>query len=256
MESVYSLLSAMKGQLRQLDATSNNLANVNTPGFKEDRVMFREYYNEYAGVDLESSEENFTHLEFISPLDKGGSSFVKPDHVAPIMKRGQIKVTENKLDVALQTEGFYVVDTPSGERYTRNGQFMRDNDGFLITTNGHKVLGKKGPIQLQGEDVSFGRDGSVMVDRKLLDTLQVVNFDNPSALTKMGESYWVPSSKAQQPFDAKNIVMHQGALEGSNVETVTEMVKMINVNRSYEAAQKAIRSIDEIDGKSISIARV
>ncbi len=256
MDSIYSLLSAMKGQQRQMEAVSNNLANVNTAGYKSDSVLFREHYNTYVGQDLESEEEMFTHEDFISPFSRGGTSFVKPDHVSPSMKQGSFKQTDNTLDLAIKSEGFFVVDTPFGARYTRNGQFLKDSDGFLITNAGHRILGKNGPIKLTGNEVSFGQDGAVIVDKQEVDFLKIVNFENPSRLTKLGNSYWVPSSDKQNPIDIDRPVILQGVVEGSNVDSVQEMVKMIAVNRSYEASQKTIRSMDELDEKSVSIARV
>ena len=256
MDSIYTLLSAMKGQQRQLDAVSNNLANVNTAGFKGDQVLFREYYNEYMGQDLESEEELFVHEEFISPFSRGGTSFVMPDEVTPSMKRGIFKHTHNPFDLAIQSEGFFVIKTPHGIRYTRNGEFLKDSKGFLVTSAGDTVLGKKGPIQINGNDFSVGEDGAILIDGKDTDSLRMVKFAEPERLTKMGNSYWVPSNKEQKPMVLDHPTIHQGMIEGSNVESVEEMVKMISVNRSYEASQKAIRSVDELDEKSISIARV
>ncbi len=256
MESIYSLLSAMKGQQRQLDTVSNNLANVNTSGFKKDQVLFREYYNEFVGQDLESEEESFAHGEFISPYSRGGTSFVMPDHVSPSMENGIFKNTNNPFDLAIRSEGFFVVQTPFGMRYTRNGQFLQDSEGFLINNSGDKVLGKKGPIKINGKDFSVGEDGAILVNGKELDTLQVVDFKQPTRLTKMGNSYWVPSSTEQKPINLEDAVIHQGMVEGSNVDSVQELVKMITVNRSYEASQKVMRSIDDLDEKSISIAKL
>ncbi|MFH2129263.1 MAG: flagellar hook-basal body complex protein, partial [bacterium] len=114
MDPIYTLLSALKGQQRQMDAVSNNLANVNTTGYKADKVLFREYYSEMMGQDLESEEEKFAHDEFISPLSRGGTSYVMPDHVSPSMTRGPFKATENQFDMAIRSDGFFVVETPYG----------------------------------------------------------------------------------------------------------------------------------------------
>ncbi|MBU2510921.1 flagellar basal-body rod protein FlgF [bacterium] len=256
MDSIYTLLSAMKGQERQIDAVANNLANVNTSGYKSDRVLFREYYNEMIGQDLESEEELFAHEEFISPYSRGGTSFVKPDHVSPSMQQGIFKDTDNPLDLALKSEGFFVVDSPYGERFTRNGQFYKDAEGYLTTSAGHKVLGKNGPLKIEGKEFSVGKDGAVVVDGKEVGFFRIMNFDEPARLTKLGNSYWVPSSTDQKPSIIDRPVIHQGVLEGSNVDSVKEMVKMITVNRSYEASQKAMRSVDDLDNKSVSIARI
>jgi flagellar basal-body rod protein FlgG len=256
MDSTYSLLSALKGQQRQMDAVANNLANVNTPGFKQDQVMFKEYYNRMVGQDLESEEEQFTHGDFSSPYSRGTSSYVFADHVSPLMHKGDFRATNNPYDLAIQTDGFFVVDTVQGPRYTRNGQFIRDGQGFLITTNGDQVLGKKGPIKIDGEDFSVGSDGRILVDKEEVDQFRIVVFEQPSMLTKLGNSYWAPGSNRQKPIEFDNMVIQQGTIEGSNVDSIQELVKMITVNRSYEAAQKAMRAKDELSEKSITIARV
>lgn len=256
MESIYTLLSAMKGQQRQMDTVSNNLANVNTTGYKADKVLFREYYNQVAGQDLESEEEKFAHGEFISPMSRGGTSFVMPDHVSPSMTKGPFKTTENPFDLAIRSEGFFVVETPHGTRYTRNGQFLRDPKGFLINNSGDKVQGLKGDIRINGEEFSVGEDGSIMVDNQAVDTLKIMGFPEESRLTKMGNSYWVPGSREQKPSKPEFINIEQRVLESSNVDTVKEMVNMINVNRSYEASQKLLRSLDDLDEQVISIAKI
>ena len=256
MDSIYALMSGLKAQQRQMEAVSNNLANAQTPGFKKDTVLFKEMFNEYSTQDLESNEESFTHEEFISPLSRGHVSFVSPDHVSPRMSMGKMTPTNNPFDVALQTDGFFAVQSERGEVFTRNGRWMQDSEGYLSTNDGDRVLGENGPIKVAGKNFAVGSDGSVMVDDKKVDTLKVVRFEQPDRLTKLGNSSWIPGSDAQVPIPARNTVIQQGVYEGSNVETVEEMVEMINLNRSYEAAQKALRSNDELTGQVISIARV
>ncbi|MCP4296279.1 MAG: flagellar basal-body rod protein FlgF [Proteobacteria bacterium] len=256
MDTTYTLLSALKGQQRQMDSVSNNLANVNTPGYKEDEVLFREHYNGFMGQDLESEQESFAHHEFITPATRGASSFVMPDMVSQKMGLGKFKATANPMDLALRTEGYFEVSTERGARYTRNGQFMQSPEGFLVTNSGDKVMGQKGPIQFKGKDFSVGSDGTILVDKKLVDVLKIVNFENPENLQRMGNSYWVPSHSSQKMMEMQNFAIDQGIIEGSNVDSVKEMVKMISVNRSYEASAKALKSVDELDQQSISIARV
>ncbi len=246
----------MKGQQRQMDTVANNLANVNTTGYKADKVLFREYYNRVAGQDLESEEEKFAHDEFISPMSRGGTSFVMTDHISPSMTKGPFKTTEDPFDLAIRSEGFFVVETPHGTRYTRNGQFLRDPKGFLITNSGDKVQGLKGDIRINGEEFSVGEDGSIMVDNQAVDTLKIMGFPEETRLTKMGNSYWVPGSREQKPSKPEFISIEQRVLESSNVDTVKEMVNMINVNRSYEASQKLLRSLDDLDEQVISIAKI
>jgi flagellar basal-body rod protein FlgG len=256
MDTTYTLLSALKGRQRQMDSVANNLANINTPGYKEDEVLFREYYNEFMGQDLESEQERFAHHEFITPATRGASSFVMPDKVAQKMGLGRLKVTNNPLDLAIVTDGYFEIITDKGLRYTRNGQFIRDSQGFLVTSIGDKVLGQKGPIKFSGEKFSVGVDGSIMVDDKIIDVLKIMNVEDPENLQRMGNSYLVPSSTKQKMFRMEEFAVNQGTIESSNVDTVKEMVKMISVNRSYDASARALKTVDELDSQAITIARV
>lgn len=256
MDTVFTLLSALKGQQRQMDATSNNIANANTPGFKRDKVVFREMFNEYSVQDRESEEESYAHEDFMSPLSRGSISFVAPDHVSPAMTTGRIIPTSSPMDVALQGEGFFVVNGAQGERYTRNGQFLEDQEGYLATPSGDRIMGEKGPILIKNREFSVGQEGTVMINRQVTDKLRIVKFEQPSRLTKLGNGFWAPGSDRQMPLPQTDIRLQQGVYESSNVEVVKEMVDMIAVNRSYEAAQRALRANDEINERSISLARV
>jgi flagellar basal-body rod protein FlgF len=256
MSSTFSLLSALKGQQRQMEAISNNLANINTPGYKQDQVMFKEFFNQMIGQDLESEEEIISKGEFSSPYSRGKSSFVMVDHVSPLMHKGDYRTTNNPYDLAIQTDGFFVVETAQGLRYTRNGQFLRNGQGYLTTTNGDQVLGRKGSIKITGQDFSVERDGRISVDNAEINQFRIVTFEKPSMLTKLGNSYWAPGSAAQKPNDFDNYIIQQGTIEGSNVDSVQELVKMIAINRFYEAAQKAMSGKGGMDEQAISIAKI
>jgi len=256
MDSIYTLLSGLKGQQRRMDTTSNNIANANTPGYKKDDVLFREVYTKMSMQDLESEQEAFAHDEFISPMGRGASSLVMPDHVSPQMTLGRMVPTNRDKDLAIQNEGFFTVEGPYGTRYTRNGQFMEDNDGYLITIDGDRVQGEKGPILIKNREFSVGQDGTVIVNRQQVDKLKIVKFEQPTRLTKLGKGYWVPGSDKQVPIDFKDARLQQGVYESSNVEIVKEMVDMITINRAFEASQRAIKAYDELDERSITLARV
>ena len=256
MSGIYSLLSAAKAQQRRLDATSNNLANVNTSGFKGDRAVFKEHLNRVIGQDLESEEDLFAHDQFLSPFSSGGSSKVIADEMVPDMSVGSLKRTGNQFDMALGEKGFFSVETPNGTRYTRNGQFRLDKNGFITTLSGDPLLGVKGPIKIEGKDVLVGSDGGILVDGKELDVLNIVTFIEEPKLLKQGNSYWAPVDKNQTPIPFDDATIHQGFIENSNVDAVKEMVKLISINREFDASQKALRAIDELDEKSISLSRI
>lgn len=255
MNSIYTLLSASRGQQRRMDTVSNNLANVNTAGYKKDTAVFGEYLKKAAGQDLESEEEKFVNHEYLSPFSRGGNSYVKTEDVVPNMANGRFKNTGGKLDFALGGKGFFSIETPQGVRYTRNGKFQRNLEGYLVDSSGNKVLGEKGAIKLAGNNISVGVDGAINLDGQEIDTLQIVDFPKSSEMHKMGNSYWAPSSKSQKPFKMENASVHQFMTEGANVNTVEEMANMITINRAYEAVQKAIRVSDGLDEKAISLAQ-
>ncbi len=255
--SIYTLLSGMKSQEGKMDDISNNLANVTTPGYKKDQRLFREYYTKFAGQDLQSEEDRFANESFLSPEDKGIASFVAPDSSYIDRKQGNIQFTGQKFDMALTQPGFFSIETPLGERYTRNGTFMKNEQDYLVTSTGDKVLGEKGAIRVLGENLRVSEIGEVFVDNVQVDKLKIVDFPAEAPLTKLGNSYYALAHSSKfKPHLRKDISVQQGSIERSNVDTVNEMVNMITANRSYEAAQRAMQSVDSLDQESITIARI
>jgi len=216
--------NAIDGALLQkvrFDNIANNLANINTNAFKKDIIAF----------DLTLS------MEYISETD---------------FSPGSVIHTGNELDVALATRGFFKIQTPQGIRYTGNGSFSLNAEGFLVTQNGDKVLGRNGPIKIDGSKVSIGKDGQVVVDNGPVDTISVVDFRQPQLLKKEGASYYMYQGGEEGIFPAENVDLQQGYLEKSNVNPTEEMIKMIETFRAYESAQKAIQTIDEMTSKIVN----
>ena len=205
-------------QERKLEMIANHLANVDTSGFKTDMVTFDQMLQSEMGIDF-------------SP--------------------GPLKSTGNALDVALGEDGFFKVQTPRGERYTRNGNFTLDAENILVTANGHPVMGEGGEITIDGSDVRINREGEIFVDGELVDKLAVVTFESMQKMTKDGDSLFAAPADSPE-VSLENPVVQQGAVEGSNVEAVVEMTRMIETMRTYEAIQKMIQAYDETDGKIIS----
>ncbi|HKK89870.1 MAG TPA: flagellar hook-basal body protein [Desulfobacteraceae bacterium] len=206
-------------QERKLEVTSNHLANVDTAGFKKDVVSFDKLFKAEMNTDL---------------------------------TQGDIKRTGNVLDFALGDEGFFKIDTPAGVRYSRNGSFTLDSNGVLVNQNGDPVLGQAGGMTIDGENVEVNRQGQVFVDGELIDTLDVVTFDNLELLEKQGHGNFIYRGDAEDETAPENVLVKQRALEGSNVKTVDEMVNMIDHNRMYEVFQRMVRTFDEVDGKAIN----
>jgi flagellar basal-body rod protein FlgF len=213
---------------RELEVVANNVANLNTTGFKGDGALFERYLmpvardNQFSGAD---SQLNFVR-DRASWLD---------------LSQGPIQQTGNPLDVAIEGDGYLTVQTPRGERYTRNGAFQINASGELVTSEGHRVLGESGPIVFESSDrdIAINPDGSVRVregSSNKTDTprgkLRLVDFDNPQQLRKDGSSTFVPNTGIQ-PRPAAGARLVQGAIEKSNVKGVIAMSRLIEVTRSY-----------------------
>ncbi len=214
---------------RQLDVVANNVANVNTTGFKADRTLFEEYLKSGA------HEDNF----------KGSGrsvSYVQDRGTFRDFEQGAMQATSNPLDVAVDGSGFLVVQTAGGERYTRDGGLQLNNQGQLVTVNGDPVLGTSGPIVLQptDHDINVSPDGTITVlegtgrTDSVRGKLRLVSFTDAQKLLKEGSNLYAAGEggAAQAQPDTKSTVK-QGFLEKSNVNAVAEMSTMMEVTRAY-----------------------
>ena len=170
-------------------------------------------------------------------------------------EQGQLHPTESSFDLALRGKGFFCIETPEGERYTRSGDFTKDGSGYLVTKEGHKVLGEGGYIKIDGYMI-VNEKGEVYSDAQLLDKLKLVDFDDYKILRKEGDGLVrIAEGIEAEPVITAGIIQ-QGFLESSNVNSVKEMVEMITMMRTYEANQKMIKIHDELIGKAVNeIAR-
>ncbi len=207
-------------QERKLEAVSNHLANTDTAGFKKDVVSFDMMFKARFNTDY---------------------------------SQGTLRKTDNDLDLALQSEGFFKVNTPNGIRYTRDGHFTLNSQGILVNQKGEAVQGQNGNILLDGELVQINGAGAIELDGELIDTLDIVTFDDLTKLDKMeGGRYVYNGNPQNDEVIPENLSVKQGALEGSNVQVVDEMVTMIDHHRMYETFQKMMQTFDEVDGKAIT----
>ena len=210
---------------RELDVVANNIANINTTGYKADGSMFEEF--------LSSSARGAGTASRVS--------FVQDRGTWRDMSAGPIEHTGNPLDVAVSGKGFLVVQTPRGERYTRNGSFQINADGELVTSDGYQVLGDGGPIKLQRTDrqVQISADGTISVREgtSKVDSqrgkLRLVSFANMQQLQKDSSSTFTVTGGAQAQAADTSTQLVQGSLEKSNVRGVVEMSRMIEITRSY-----------------------
>ncbi len=220
----------MLAQSRRLEQITNNLANVDTAGYKK---------------------EDITFWEMLYSTDHQDSRVGKAIHNVTDMRPGVFEETANPLDFAIGGNGFFKVQTPAGVRYTRAGQFMANNEGQLITPNGDLVLGDGGPLLVNGENISVTDDGNITVDGQQRGILAVVTFANLADLEKQGQNLFALTGEGQEE-PALTFSVKQGYLEKSNVSTMTELTAMIDLNRAYETQQRIIRTMDDMDDKAIS----
>ena len=226
------LLVGLSRQLtleRQMDVVANNVANVNTNGFKADRSLFEEFLTSGA------HEDNFVGRD-------RRISFVQDRGTFKDFTQGASELTKNPLDVAIDGPGFLVVQTPAGERYTRDGGLKINNQGQLVNSSGYPVLGGSGPIVLQPTDkeLTIAADGNVTVleGTNRVDSvrgkLRVVRFADAQKLVKEGSNLYAAGTDiGPQPDTASKV--QQGFIEKSNVSSVAEMSRMIEVTRAYSS---------------------
>lgn len=246
---MYIAAMGMNSLWANIETIANNLANVETTGYKRDEMLFSSFdefkisrlYDEIIETPIGYDDPR----PFVGLLSKG----VSISDVATIYTQGSMKYTQAPFDLAIQGDGFFAVLTPDGERYTRNGAFTQDGEGFLTTLQGYRVLSiLDKPIQLFSPDFVVLSDGTIMVGDEEIAKLKIVDFDNKDALNKIGETLFKADAMPKVSLSS----VKQGYLEMSNVKPTLEMVRMIEVQRLYEASQRLILTYDELIARSIN----
>lgn len=251
IRGLYIGSSGMNAQQNRLDAISNNLANVDTAGYKSDISVSKSFpelllrRTQADGV-YKTSVCSADVAPIIGKLGLG----VETNENFTKFEQGSFRSTNSASDMALSGEGFFAVQTPVGERYTRNGNFLLGKEGILETKDGYPLMGENGTIHVEDDKFTVNEDGMIYSkDGELIDRIKVVRFDNERYLKKMGNSLWSSNDISGEAYVAEGLErpkMMQGYMETSNVNVVNEMVKMIEVNRAYEASQKTIQSEDSM----------
>ena len=254
LKGIYSSAQGMISQSFRQDVIANNLANVNTTGFKKDLAIFEELrINDKKEKPIcracKNHEKEKDKMKKYEPIYKRNYPLISETFTN--FRQGSMKKSDNPLDVAISGDGFFVVKTPEGERYTRNGSFSISDDGKLITKEGYEVVGDGGAIEVNGKNVVIGKDGTVTVDGDNKGKLKIVTFEDKRNLMKIGGALFRKSSLSVEK-KAENISVLQGYTEESNVNSVKSMVNMIDAYRAYESNQKAITSQDETLGKAVN----
>jgi flagellar basal-body rod protein FlgG len=271
----YTGASGMRAQQWRLDTVANNLANVDADGYKRDVAAFKSFPELLLRRTGDDGvyRHPFGSADAAPVMGKLGTG-VELNELYTNFDQGAMKETQNDFDIALDGKGFFAVATPWGERYTRNGSFQLGKEGYLETKEGYPVLGEHGPLRVKANNFQVDKDGriwinaayaddpEILVSREnniweetaLLDTLKLVEFDLDRYLEKQGSSLYRESdtSGPAQVIEEGRPKVIQGFTEASNVDPVVEMVRMIEVNRAYEANQKVIQASDTMLGTLIN----
>ncbi|MES2963564.1 MAG: flagellar basal-body rod protein FlgF [Bdellovibrionota bacterium] len=261
-KGIFTAVSGAVAQSQKLDTIANNLANANTPGFKRDAQVFKEYLTAY-----EKEQTTITvprvpaSIESFYDTQGGDKSYVDVAGTHTDFSQGTIKQTGNKLDVALESDGFFEVGTPEGVRLTRVGSFSVDSEGRLVTKAGFPILRDGGldspaagrEIRLQSANVNIASNGEIFDGDQSVGRLSIVNVANKDALKKVGQNMFsLKENMDAQRSIATEAKVSQGSLEGSNVNIVREMTDMISATRTFESTQRAIQAYDSMAGKVVN----
>lgn len=249
LKGLYTAAMGMNVQAKRLDIVSNDLANTTTTGYKKDVAVVSNFKEEYL-KRLDDSQNFVSNEGVIGKITYGA----KIDEVYTDFTQGPVIATNTDTNVAIQGEGFFVVQTPNGLAYTRDGSFTVNQAGDLVTNEGYSVMGEEGAITFgedfftSGESIVIQSNGDIYLGEQYIDRLDMAAFEDSRSLTKMGDNLYT-STGARKEFTGGLI---QGYLETSNVNTVSAMVDMITVARAYETNQKMIKTQDEMLGKVVN----
>lgn len=259
-KGVYTAVSGAMAQSSRLDTIANNLANANTTAFKKDKQVFNEYVTAYEKMpDTMEVPRVPASVESFYDMNGGDKAFVDSAGTYTNFSQGNLKSTGSTLDVAIEGKGFFEIMSPQGVRWTRNGSFQIDSTGRLVTKEGYPVLreGTGDPaqrtIQLSDRNVTIAEHGGVYQGDNQVAKLSVVNFTDPDQIQKQGNSlYKLKENSTVTPIASNEARLHQGFVEGSNVNVVEEMTDMITAQRLFETTQQAVKAFDHMDEKLIS----
>lgn len=248
LKAIYTPMSGALAQEKVLEIIANNLANMNTVGFKGDNVTFKLLEPE--------PEKNYKsplppanykiNMDEVYPLKGNDIAYVGVAGVHRDENQGPALQTGNDTDVMIEGEGMLAVNTQDGMRYTRSGQLSVGPNGMLMTAAGHPVLGEKGTIALHAGKFEINHRGEIYQNDQLVDRLQLFSFDEPTSLERVGFNLWNYTGTDEGRELMKDPAVKQGYLEGSNVNAIKNLTSMIIAHRSYEAYQKAVSNYDKM----------
>lgn len=236
LKGIYNAASGMLPQITRLDTVANNLANANTTGFKRELVF----------------AQKFTDAQRKTMIKQADWEKVQIAGIATDFAQGPLERTGNSLDLAIEGDAFFVVLTPNGEMYTRGGNFTLSADGTLVTRDGYPVLSETGEIVVDGDDFNVDSTGRITIDDRPVGTLELATFPQPYPLQRVANGLFARLADAPAPARAEKFSVIQGAVEGANVNLISEMVEMIDSYRHFETGQRIVQVQDESLGKAVN----
>ncbi|MGE0071524.1 MAG: flagellar basal-body rod protein FlgG [Thiomonas sp.] len=252
IRSLYVAKTGLEAEQTRMDVIANNLANVNTSGFKSSRAVFQDLlYQNLTQPGAQSSQTT----QYPSGLQLGTG--VRPVATERLMTQGNLTQTGNSLDLAINGEGFFQVLKPDGTiAYTRDGTFQLNNQGQIVTASGY-LLQPTVTIPASAQTITIGNDGTVSVTLpgqsapQQVGSIQLANFVNPTGLQSIGDNLYLQTGSSGAPTTGQPTLnglgsVQQGYLESSNVNVVAELVDMISTQRAYEVNSKAVQASDQM----------
>ncbi len=234
IKGIYTAARGLNSRMKNLEIVANNLANLNTTGFKRE-LPFSEIMNQYGKIDIKKATD---------------------------FQQGNLTETSNPLDFAISGNGFFVIQTETGTELTRDGKFNISIDGYLVTQQGNKVLGKNGPISVNNlsldnnKKLTVSSDGEIKYGDDVIDTLLVANLNNPEQSVRSTGVNFKTGDDGFKIASPNSFIIKQGFQEESNINPIMEMQAMIQLNTEYDSAHKMINYLDRSLGQANQIGKV
>lgn len=240
---IYPILSGALAHERRMQVFANNMANVNTAGFKQDEQTFKAVFPKaHLAIPSIPGTVSLANQIVAKPFGPTERVYAAPNTVKTTYDAGRIRLTGSPLDLAIQGRGFFEVKTPQGTRYTRNGMLSLDNQRRLVTNLGYPVMGTKGELKIPAGKMEISNQGQIKVDGNPVGAIKIMDFPDNDMPMKYAEGMFV----SDKGYSAKSPQVQVGHVEDSNVNSIGEMVKMIEGMRGYESAQKLIQTLDRM----------
>lgn len=244
LKGLYTAYTGLANEQNRMDILTNNLANASTVGYKKEGAT-SQAFDDVLSYKIKDASETANTAKRMGTLNMG----VKIGENYTDFSQGSFRITGNTFDLALAGEGFFTVQFTNkndeiSTKYTRDGSFTLDKDGYLVTSDGDYVMGTRGRIRLNPlKETRFNEDGMILQDGVAVAALKITDFVNYDYLEKYGENYYQTVDGAKTKF--ADATVKSGYLEMANVQVVSEMVNLISITRAYESNQKIVQAYDE-----------